>query len=59
MEMTLKSDLDYNVLICWCVVPRNHANKNTSYKNNGFTLFWAIKGIENTTKNAIQIPWGW
>ena len=22
MEMTLKSDLDYNVLICWCVVPK-------------------------------------
>ena len=37
-------------------VPRNHANKNTPYKNNDFTLFSAIKSIENTTKNAIQIP---
>jgi len=37
-------------------VPRNHANKNTPHKNNDFTLFSAIKSIENTTKNAIQIP---
>ena len=37
-------------------VPRNHANKNTPHKNNGFMLFSAIKSIENTTKNAIQIP---
>lgn len=55
MEMTLKSDLDYNVLICWCVVPRNHANKNTPYKNSDFALFSAIESIEITTKNAIQI----
>ena len=37
-------------------VPGNHANKNTSYKNNDFTLFFAIKSIENISKNAIQIP---
>ncbi len=37
-------------------VARNHANKNTSHKNNEFTLFSATKSIENTTKNAIQIP---
>ena len=37
-------------------VPRNHANKNTSYKNNDFMLFSAIKSIENISKNAIQIP---
>ena len=36
-------------------VPRNHANKNTSHKNNDFTLFSEIKSTENTTKNAIQI----
>ncbi len=37
-------------------VPRNHANKNMSCKNNDFALFSAIKSIEDTTKNAIQIP---
>ena len=37
-------------------VPRNHVNKNTPYKNNDFMLFFAIKSIENTSKNAIQIP---
>ena len=37
-------------------VPRNYANKNTPHKNNDFMLFFAIKSIENTTKNAIQIP---
>lgn len=37
-------------------VPRNHANKNTPYKSNDFMLFSTIKSIENTTKNAIQIP---
>jgi len=40
-------------------VPRNQTNKNTPRKNNDFTLFSATKSIENTTKNAIQIPWGW
>ena len=38
-------------------MPRNHANKNMSCKNNDFALFSAIKSIEDTTKNAIQIPW--
>ena len=38
------------------LVPRNHANKNTPHKNNDFTPFFAIKSIENITKNAIQIP---
>ena len=28
-------------------VPRNQANKNTPHKNNDFTLFSAIKNIEN------------
>ena len=37
-------------------VPRNHANKNTLHKNNDFTLFLEIENIENTAKNAIQIP---
>lgn len=37
-------------------VSRNHVNKNTSYKNNDFMLFSAIKSIENISKNAIQIP---
>ena len=37
-------------------VPRNHVNKNTLYKNNDFILFFAIESIENTSKNAIQIP---
>ena len=37
-------------------VPRNYENKNTPYKNNDFMLYSAIKSIENTTKNAIQIP---
>ena len=38
------------------MVPRNYENKNTPYKNNDFMLYSAIKSIENTTKNAIQIP---
>jgi hypothetical protein len=37
-------------------VPRNWTNENTSHKNNDFMLFSEIKSIENTTKNAIQIP---
>ena len=37
-------------------VPRKYANKNMTNKNNDFMLFSAIKRIENTTKNAIQIP---
>ncbi len=37
-------------------VPRNHANKNTPHKNSDFVLIFAIESIENTTKNAIQIP---
>lgn len=37
-------------------VPRNHANKNTSHKNSDFMPFFATESIENTTKNAIQIP---
>lgn len=37
-------------------VPRNHANKNMPHKDNDFTPFSAIKSIENTIKNAIQIP---
>lgn len=37
-------------------MPRKQANKNLPHKNNDFTLFSAIKSIENTTKNAIQIP---
>lgn len=37
-------------------VPRKHVNKNTPHKNNDYTLFFAIKSIENTTRNAIQIP---
>lgn len=30
-------------------VPRNHANKNMSHKNNDFTPLSTIKSIENTT----------
>ncbi len=37
------------------MVPRNQTNKNMSHKNDEFMLFSAIKSIENTTKNAIQI----
>lgn len=36
-------------------VPRNHANKNTPYKTNENMQISAIKSIENTSKNAIQI----
>lgn len=38
------------------MVPRNQANKNITYKTNEKTQFFAIKSIENTSKNAIQIP---
>ena len=36
-------------------VPSNHANKNRPYKTNENMQISAIKSIENTSKNAIQI----
>ena len=51
--------VDKEKIFCGKTVSRNHANKNTPHKNNDFMLFSVITSIENTTKNAIQIPCEW
>lgn len=36
-------------------VPRNYANKNTTYENNGFMRISGLNRKENVLKNAIKV----